>query len=204
MRIDRWRDFESNPWERERLMAKVKLNKTLGGFRGKIDGWVYREQDGQTIVSRYQTPRKTRTSAAQKQTRVRFQAAQAYAAEVLADPLKRLVYQKLGAERRRPPNTLLVSNFLTPPAIEQIDASAYLGRAGGVIRIAATDPIAVVSVTVSIRNAEGIRIESGDADVDHGVWTYRATASVPAGSPYKIEVIARNRARAEAKQTMAR
>ena len=62
------------------------------------------------------------------------------------------------------------------------------------IRIAATDPIAVESVTVVIRGADGARIESGNADVDHGVWNYRATANVASSVLLVIEITARNRA----------
>jgi hypothetical protein len=188
----------------EQLMAKVELNRELGGLRGKIDGWVYRQQGGQTVVARYQAPRKGRQSAAQKRTRTRFQAAQAYAAEVLADPLQRLVYQKLGADRKRPPNALLVANFLTPPVIERIDAAAYHGRVGGVVKVVAFDPIEVAAVTVTIRGADGAPIESGDADHVHGVWAYRATIDAPANQLLQIEISARNRARAEAKQTVVK
>lgn len=185
-------------------MAKVELNRELSGLRGKIDGWVYRQQAGKTIVARYQAPRKAKQSAAQKRTRIRFQAAQAYAAEVLADPLQRLAYQKLGADRKRPPNTLLVSNFLTPPVIERIEASAYQRRVGGIIRIVVFDPIEVTAVSVTLRGPDGARIESGDADHAHGVWTYRATVDAPANTPLQIEVSARNRARAEATQTVVK
>jgi hypothetical protein len=188
----------------EELMAKVELNENLGGLRGKIDDWVYRRQNGQTIVTSYRAPRKTKQSAAQKQTRLKFQAAQAYAAEVLADPLQRLVYQKLGADRKRPPNALLVANFLTPPVIEKIETSGYQGRAGGVIRIVAFDPIEVAAVTVTIREPNGTRVESGDAEHSHGVWNYRTTAHAPSAVPLHIDVAARNRARTEAKQTVVK
>ena len=126
------------------------------------------------------------------------------AVAVLADPLQRLVYQKLGADRKRPPNALLVSNFLTPPVIERIERAAYQGRVGGLIRIVALDPIEVTAVAVTIRGPDGSRIESGDADREHGVWTYRATVDAPANTPLQIEVSARNRARAEATQTLVK
>ena len=179
-------------------MAKVELNDALGSLRGKIDGWVYRRQHGQTIVSRYRAPRVKGQSAAQEQTRLRFQAAQAYAAEVLADPLRRLVYQKLGADRKRPPNALLVSNFLTPPVIEAVDTSDYAGRVGDVIRIVALDPIEVTGVQVRIRIDGGATLETGAAASEHGVWNYRATVKKTAGARLEIEVTARNRAGAEA------
>ncbi len=185
-------------------MAKVEFNETVGGLRGKIDGWVYRKQDGQTIVTRYKAPRASKQSAAQKKTRVRFREAQAYAATVLANPLWRAVYQKLGADRKRPPNALLVANFLTPPVIDRIDISAYCGRSGGVIRIVAFDPIEVCTVAVTIRDAGGTELEFGEAKSEHGVWSYHATVTAPADAELQIEVTARNRAGAEAKQSARR
>ena len=185
-------------------MAKVELNETLGGLRGKIDGWVYRKQDGQTIVACYRAARPGRQSAAQKQTRVRFRAAQAYAASVLANPLWRAVYQKLGADRKQPPNALLVANFLTPPVIDRIDLAGYRGKAGGIVRVVAFDSIEVSGVVVTIRDSRGTELESGAATPEHGVWSYHATASAPPEAELQIEVRARNRAGAEAKQSVSR
>lgn len=99
---------------------------------------------------------------------------------MLADPLKQLVYRKLGVERKRPPNTLLISNFLTPPTIDSIDLSGHAGHAGRTIQILAIDTIEVVDVTVRIRDLNGAAIESGSAAKDHGMWIYRTTANVVA------------------------
>ena len=150
-------------------MAKVDLNSTVGGLRGKLDGWVYRQYNGQTVVAPHRVPKKTKPSAGQAERRERFRAAQAYAAAVLADPVKRLVYQKLGAERKRPPNALLISNFLTPPVIEAVDLGSYQRGAGQEIKVIATDAIEVVAVKVRIRDAQGSELESGPAAKDHGV-----------------------------------
>ena len=181
-------------------MAKIELNKTVSALRGKIDDWVYRQQDGQTIVTPYRAPKARMPSPAQQQARARFQAAHAYATEVLSDPLCRAVYQKLGSGRKRPPNVLLASNFLTPPTIEIIETAAYTGRVGELIRIVAFDAIAVAAVTVTIRTLDGSAVESGEAINDHGVWNYRTTADVVPRTSLQIGVTARNHARAEAKQ----
>lgn len=177
-------------------MAKAQLNPALGSIRGKIDGWVYRQHNDQTIVSPHRPRKKDQPSRAQRAGRVRFQDAQAYAAEVLADPLKREVYRKLGAERKRPPNVLLISNFLTPPTIEQIDLSGYTGKRGQPIRVLASDAIEVATVTLTIRNAAGETLETGPATSDHGVWTYRSTMAAP--GPWEIETTVQNRAGASA------
>lgn len=183
-------------------MAKIELNESIGALRGRIDDWVYRQQHGQTIVTPYRTPKIRKPSPAQKQARARFQAAHAYLTEVLSDPLRRLVYQKLGADRKRPPNVLLASNYLTPPVIAQIETSAYTGRVGELIRVVAFDAIAVAAVTVTLRTSDGVGIESGEAVNDHGVWSYRTKTTARAGSPLQLEVTASNHARAEARQTV--
>jgi hypothetical protein len=183
-------------------MAKIELNAAVGAIRGKMDGWVYRQHHGQTVVQPHRILEKGEPTAAQHNQRERFRAAQAYAAEVLANPLRRQEYQKLGAERKRPPNTLLVANFLTPPVIEQVELSGYAGGLGEPIWVVATDAIEVVDVTVAIRGADDVVIESGPAAKDHGVWVYRTTTAVPANLPRQIEVTARNRARAEVKRTV--
>jgi hypothetical protein len=179
-------------------MARIDLNSAVGALRGKMDGWVYRQLNGQTVVAAHRRAKKTKPTAGQVNRRERFRAAQAYAAEVLADPVKRLVYQKLGAERKTPPNALLISNFLTPPMIDTIDFRGYTGRSGQQIKVIATDAIEVTAVMLCIRNATGTEIESGPATKDHGVWSYRTTTSLPANATWKIEATARNRAGTEA------
>ena len=181
-------------------MAKIELPETLGALRGKIDGWVYRKQDGQTIVSSYRAPKSRTPSAAQAQARSRFRAAHAYATQVLSDPLRRRVYQKLGAIHKRPPNALLASNYLTPPEIEIVETAGYTGRVGSELGIVAFDPIAVASVTVAIRGPNGTLLESGEATSEHGVWSYRATVEAPVTGWLEAEITARNRAGAEARQ----
>jgi hypothetical protein len=183
-------------------MAKIELNAAVGAIRGKMDGWVYRQHRGQTVVQPHRILEKGEPTAAQHTQRERFRAAQAYAAEVLANPLRRQEYQKLGVERKRPPNALLVANFLTPPVIEQVEFSGYAGGQGEPIWIVASDAIEVVDVTIAIRGADDVVIESGPAAKDHGVWVYRTTTTIPANAPRQIEVTARNRARTEAKRTV--
>lgn len=186
------------------LMAKIELNDHVSRVSGKIDGWVYRNLNGRVVAHAYHPPEKDEPSAAQLDHRERFRAAQAYAAEILAHPLRRAVYLKLGAERKRPINALLVSNFLTPPEIETIELADYTGRAGQRIEVLATDLVAVAGVTVEIRTKDGTVIESGPATDEHGVWTYRTTKNVPAKSDWEVEVTARNRADTAAKQTASK
>src|SRR6266567_2375323 len=76
------------------LMAKVEFENAIAGFRGKLGPLIYRKQHGQTVVLPAFTTKKKWT-AAQRTTHARFREAQAYAAQVLADPLKRERYRQL-------------------------------------------------------------------------------------------------------------
>ncbi len=138
--------------------------------------------------------KKAAASAAQAAQRERFRRAHEYASKVLTDPLARAVYARLGRERGKPSNILLASNYLNPPEIQLVDVDGYHGGVGEPIRVAAYDAIEVVAVRVSIRTGDGQPVESGDATSDHGVWTYRTTAAVPAGTSWQVEIVASNRA----------
>lgn len=182
-------------------MAKVDFDNSIAGFRGKIGGFIYREQNGQTVVlGKY--ARKDRPSAAQKKGRTRFRAALDYARGVLADPLRRERYRRLAAERKQPLNSLLIANFLNPPTIDQVDLSAFTGRVGSVVRVLAADPIAVAGVTVTARDAAGTVLESGAAESDHDIWVYRCTTALN-GRATRFEIAATNRAGAKGTTTVA-
>ena len=193
-------------------MAKIELNESLGTIRGKIDGWVYRNLHGQVVAHAYRAPKPAGPSVRQAGARDRFRAAQAYAAEVMAHPLRRAVYLKLGAVRKCPVNALLVSNFLTPPSIDTIVLTRDTADDIGTIEIVATDPVEVTAVTVRVLDDEGHAIEAGAATKDNGIWIYRLTkaggeakpegaGSKTVGGEWSIEVTARNPAQATATRT---
>jgi hypothetical protein len=187
----------------EPLMARITLNPTINGLSGKMDGWVYRQQNGRTSVMPHHPQKPGRPTAAQRKGRERFRAAHAYASEVLSDPLRRELYQNIGAARNQPPNALLISIFLTPPTIERIERNGYDGRAGHALKAIVTDAIEVVDVSFQLRTTAGAVLESGPAVKDHGIWLYHTTSQLPAGAECQIEITARNRARAEGKAIVA-
>src|SRR6476660_3556884 len=115
-------------------MAKVTLSPSLAGIRGRVDSFVYRQQNGQTVVLPHTVP-KDRPTKAQKANRNRFSEAKDYAKIVLADPLRRERYRRLAVERKCPSNALLIANFLNPPTIELVELSGFRGRTGDQIRI---------------------------------------------------------------------
>ena len=183
-------------------MAKVSLNPSLEGIRGRVGSFVYRQQNGQTVILPHTVP-KDRPSKAQQANRNRFSEAKDYAKRVLADPLRRDCYRRLAAARKCPSNALLIANFLNPPTIQLVELSEYRGRVDDRIRIVADDPIEVVSVTVTLRTAStGKVLESGSAKRDHDVWGYRCSVAVPNLQDVRVEITASNRAEAVGTHTV--
>lgn len=175
-------------------MAQATLNPALKDLRGSLDGLTFRRRaDGDASVF-VQKPASTPPSGAQLARRNAFGAAQRYARQVLADPLQRGVYQAMAKARRRPTNTLLVGNYLTPPVIETVELGGYTGNAGQEIAVLATDDVAVDTVQVEIRGTWDSALEGGSARCVHGVWRYRTSAEVPVGTPWRVIVTATNRA----------
>ena len=174
-------------------MAKVTLNPVVGGISGKSGGFVYRQVDGETIVSQKADAKSRRPTAAQKSQRERFSGAMAYAKRVLSDPCQLEAYQALGRQLNRRADKLVTSDFLTPPVVDRIDVSGYQGQAGGKIRVLATDDVEVVSVEVAIQAAGDVAVERGAATKVHGVWCYTATKSAPTGLALTITATAKDR-----------
>lgn len=175
-------------------MAHTSLHPALTHLRGSLGGLTFRMRpDGQASVFT-RDPVSTPASPAQRERRQAFSAAQRYAREVLADPLQRLRYQSLAKVRHRPPNTLLIANYLNPPAIETVDLGHYTGGAGQDIALLASDDLEVASVEVEVRDPGEAILETGSAQAAHGVWRYRTTTDVPAGVSWRVVVTATNRA----------
>lgn len=164
-------------------MAPASRSSNLGQLSGRVDDWVYRRVNGQTVVSRRPQARgKIAATAAQATQRDKFSAAIAYAKRILNDPWHLRTYQVLARAQNRRFDKLLVSDFLTPPTVEEIDVSDYQRVPGSRLTILAHDDVEVVSVRVTIRTAEGTLIEEGAAQKEHEIWRYRATATAPAGA----------------------
>lgn len=175
-------------------MARTTFNRALTEIRGTIDGLTYRMRpDGKASVYGHQPSTKP-PSKTQLAKRKAFAAAQNYARDVLADPLQRKVYQAIAQERQRPTNTVLVANYLNPPAIDCVELDRYSGGAGQEIAVIASDDIAVATVGVEIRGTDNASLEAGLAQPTHGVWRYRSTTAIPAGTRWRVTITATNRA----------
>jgi hypothetical protein len=178
-------------------MAKISGNAGVP-LSGRVDGFVYRQTSVGVVVARRPRkdpykPRGKKTSDAQLTTRTQFAQASQYAKKVLKDPLARRAYQRFAKVRNRRFDRVPVSDYLTPPEIEEIDLSAYQGRPRDVIRVLAFDDVQVVSVEVEIHTAAGVLVEKGEAKAAHDVWTYVASAAADLSTPLVITITAVDR-----------
>jgi hypothetical protein len=158
-------------------MAKSKNNVVTYGLSGKVgDLLIFRQVDGQTIVS--SVPKSSKTvSEGQKKQMKRFQRATVYGKSVVDDPQLKELYDAAAKKKKgMTAYNVAVADFLHAPDIEDIDLSAYTGAAGDEIRILASDDFAVKSVHVSISNVDGALIEEGYAEQSTGnLWIYVAS-----------------------------
>ena len=154
-------------------MAKVTKNPLLEHVRGKIGQLVFREVDGQTIISsaptfgkkRYKKPNKGCTN---------FKRAAKYAKGLEEKP-QILVEYAQKAHGNCAAYHVAIGDCLKPPEIQNIDVSGFRGHAGDRILVTAVDNFKVVRVQVEIVQ-DGQIIESGEAKqtVNPDIWLYTA------------------------------
>jgi hypothetical protein len=158
-------------------MAKQSGNVVTYGLRGKIgDLLVFRQRNGETIVSKIPEKQKE-VSEKQKKHQKLFQQATIYGKVVTADPQLKKLYEASAKKKKGvTAYNIAVADFLNAPNIENVDLSAYTGTAGDEIHIIASDDFAVKSVHVSISNADGALIEEGYASQSvSNLWIYVAS-----------------------------
>ncbi|WP_320051817.1 hypothetical protein [uncultured Acetobacteroides sp.] len=144
-------------------MAKVADNIIVKGIRGMLgDMLVFRQLNGQTIVSAKPKKPATRT-AKQQEGQERFRLAVAYAKASMGNPQLKELYASRISARCTSAHQVAIADYLNAPRIDAIDASLYKGLAGGTITVSASDNFMVASVQVAIHTADGEVIESGSA-----------------------------------------
>ena len=174
-------------------MAESKNNVVTHGLSGKVgDMLVFSQRHGKTVVSRKPRINENRElSAEQEQHKRKFQQAIIYAKSAVADVSTKAAYD---AERKPGMSAfnVAVADLLNAPDIESIDLSAYHGNIGDLIVVQVMDDFKVASVTITISNADGSEVESGNAvqNTDNALnWTYSATQNNPSLTGDKITVV---------------
>ena len=176
-------------------MAQVKDNDLTEGLSGKFGKKiVFRQVNGVTIAA--QAPKqKAKFTEKQENQNKRFSEASTYAKNALLDPTLKAFYEaedkkKKGVSSRN----VAMSDYLKPPTIQSIDASAYTGRESGEkIIIVADDKFKINSLKVRITSSDESTIEEGTASLAQGKWVYQTTATNASLTGDKITVIATDR-----------
>lgn len=165
-------------------MAKAKNNLATEGFSGRLGGMVYRQKNGNTIISR-RPKRVTSVSPAQDNVRKLFKQAAVYAKAILANPLMKQFYSEKAKEGTSAYNTAM-ADFFNLPEVVDIDAANYNGSIGSKVSVAAFDDGKITSVRVRIEGSNGMLLEEGMAvqseDGLHWIFTTGMVNSSLAGS----------------------
>jgi hypothetical protein len=173
-------------------MAKVTLSSALAGLHGRLDGLVFRQRAGQTVVApRPRRPARAGTPA-QLAIRQHFRRAAAFGRSVAADPALRALYAP-GAGNPGSSYLAAMSDALRAPVIDALETTAFRGALGDPILVRARDDHAVTAVTVAVKDAAGVVLEQGPASATDGAWRYVTTRSVPRGIPLRVEATASDR-----------
>lgn len=177
-------------------MAKVKLNPVLEAMRGQVGDLVFKHYGDEVFVGRKPDRSGLQPTEAQLEHQGRFRQAVLYGRLVMADPEKKVLYEKAAQASGKPLFSLTVADFFNAPAVDTVDLSAYSGAIGNEIVIQAHDDFEVTRVHVSINDAGGQAIESGSAvetPARSGRWVYTTTAAVAQGTEVRIAVTASDR-----------
>ena len=162
-------------------MAKVRRNIVIHGLSGSLGDQLVIKQDkaGRTIVAAKPALDPNRPfSEAQKEVQDNFREATAYAKTARTQQ----VYVDKAEGIPQSGYNLAVADWFHAPEILEMDASAWHGQAGQVIRVKAIDDVQVTQVNIVIMDASNTVLEQGQAVAAGGLWwNYTTTASAPDG-----------------------
>ena len=164
------------------------------GKRGRVGPLILRQLNGETIVQAAERgPRKPRSEAQQAHLD-RTHRARQYGKAQVSDPISKALYATRITKRCTSAYTVAVQDYLNAPEITVLDASAYQGGVGDVIRVRATDDFGVVSVYVRLLAPDGSLREAGPASLQAtGDWLYQATQPTSLGQGTVAEAKAYDR-----------
>lgn len=162
-------------------MAKVALNPIFEKVQGRVGDLVLKHVGDEVVMARMPDLTGVTPTAAQLETRQRFQTAALYGKVAMADATLRQAYERVAKERNMPVFSLPVADFFNAPTVDSISTNAYTGQPGETLVVTAHDDFAVTGVSVEIRDAANAVVESGPATGTpgkSGQWTYVTTATL--------------------------
>jgi hypothetical protein len=185
-------------------MAVIHTNSFVKGFSGRLGSVVFRQVRGKTIMAG-KPDKIAKQSTLQRENRIRFKVASAWAKAQMQDPDKKAYYWRK-AKKLKLPNayTAAISDYMRKGEIKEIDTRQYKGKAGDVIRIKIQKKdFAVHKVQVTIYAADGNVIESSMAmKKDRDAFIFKATQSPHDKAPHKIRIVVCDHGRNEVTKEM--
>jgi hypothetical protein len=176
-------------------MATLTPNTLIGVIHGKIGNLVFvRRKDGKVFV-RHRPIRRAPPSEAELVTRHRLIESNRYVQRTKQQADVYALYQAAAKASGKRACDLARADFNHPPAIHDVDLSAYTGKTGDTIRIDAADDFGVDLVLLTITQLDGALIEHGAAvrQENDSKWVYTVQAAVTQGQTVVIHVKAWDR-----------
>jgi hypothetical protein len=145
-------------------MATIRSNAVARAFSGSIGHIVFRQLRGKPVISS-KPARQEKQSTLQRENRLRFRYAAAWAKGQMRDENKKAYYWRM-AKKLKLPNayTAAVSDYMRKGEIKEVDTLQYKGNAGDVIKMKISKKdFPVNKVNMLFRDASGNIIENGFA-----------------------------------------
>jgi hypothetical protein len=161
-------------------MAKVDKNIVIQGLSGSLGDQLVIQtgKGGQTIIRTKPRPSAQPPSAAQVETRARFQEAAAYAKEAKDAP----VYAEKAAGTPRTGYNVALADWFHSPEVVEVDLAGWTGGVGETLRARARDDVQVETVRFVIAAEDGTLVEEGVGVAASGSWwEYVTTVDHPGG-----------------------
>jgi hypothetical protein len=177
-------------------MARSINNNLTRGLSGMIGGqMVFRTWNGKTYLSNAPSKPK-KQSKLQKENRMKFKEATAFAKTMMLDPAKKAEYKAI-ADKLELPNayTAAITEYMRKPEISQVDTSKYTGKEDEEIKVVVRKKsFEVQEVEVIIADKNGVVIEEGKAAKDLGNdWIYSTQRTLEDKEGVQFLVRARER-----------
>ncbi len=172
-------------------MGIVIDNYVTSGASGNVGTlWSFRQRAGKTILAKQRGANSKPPNEKGLALQARFKTSLAYARQAMKDPAVKAVYAA-AAPRGVSAFNVALGDAASSPVVSLIDSSSYHGAVGERLMIGATDNFKVTAVVVTIDNAGGALIETGNAVLqDNKNWLYTSTVANAALAGSKITAVA--------------
>ena len=175
-------------------MAQI-VNIATKGMSGMIGGTlVFRKVNGKTVVASAPVPSSKPPSEGQMQQRERFRLATLYGQRVMNDPLLNEEYAQAAIQKKMPSAQIVaIADYFRLPEILSFAVSTH-PKGSSVLETIVIDYVMVKTVTVDVKDPDGLVLESGNGlmGIDKQTWTYEIQNAENLVAGVQFEITATN------------